>query len=501
MVFSDLFFLFVFIPAFALCYMLGGLFDRWIARGQAVKSHHVKNAMLVVFSLIFYAWGEPMYVFLMLVSVLLNYVAGRIIDSQQRHRRKALVGGLVCNLLILATFKYAGFFAEALNSLGLAIPVPHIALPIGISFYTFQSISYLVDVYRRESPAQRRFADLLLYISMFPQLIAGPIVRYGTIAEEINNRHVTASDLSDGIYRFLIGLGKKVILANQFSEIVDQFLVDGLGSLTTSGAWIGITAFTLQIYFDFSGYSDMAIGMGRCMGFHFKENFNHPYCCDSITDFWRRWHISLGSFFRDYVYIPMGGNRRHQAWNIMVVWMLTGMWHGASWNFIIWGLYFGIIVMTEKYTLLRLPYYTKKKSAPSSLTSSNSSNSWYHFSSLIFRLYSLLLVVTGWGIFYFDDFSQMGVFFNAYVGRAQSLHDFVTTSALTDNFWLWLTAIVFCMPVRKFVATQFDRHVANRRFKTKMVFATRTLLSVVLFVASVALLVGATNNAFIYTRF
>ena len=500
MVFSDLFFLFVFIPAFALCYMLGGLFDRWIARGQAVKSHHVKNAMLVVFSLIFYAWGEPMYVFLMLVSVLLNYVAGRIIDGQQRHRRKALVGGLVCNLLILATFKYAGFFAEALNSMGVAIPVPHIALPIGISFYTFQSISYLVDVYRRESPAQRRFADLLLYISMFPQLIAGPIVRYGTIAEEINNRHVTASDLSDGIYRFLIGLGKKVILANQFSEIVDQFLVDGLGSLTTSGAWIGITAFTLQIYFDFSGYSDMAIGMGRCMGFHFKENFNHPYCCDSITDFWRRWHISLGSFFRDYVYIPMGGNRRHQAWNIMVVWMLTGMWHGASWNFIIWGLYFGIIVMTEKYTLLRLPYYTKKKSAPSSLIP-HPSSFILHLSSLIFRLYSLLLVVTGWGIFYFDDFSQMGVFFNAYVGRAQSLHDFVTTSALTDNFWLWLTAIVFCMPVRKTVATLFDRHVANRRFKTTMVFATRTLLSVVLFVASVALLVGATNNAFIYTRF
>ena len=516
MVFSDLFFLFVFIPAFALCYMLGGLLDRWLARRQAMKNHHVKNAMLVVFSLIFYAWGEPMYVFLMLVSVLLNYVAGRIIGRWQRHRRKALVGGLACNLLILATFKYAGFFAEVLNGIGIAIPVPHIALPIGISFYTFQSISYLVDVYRRESPAQRRFADLLLYISMFPQLIAGPIVRYGTIAEEINNRHVTASDLSDGIYRFLIGLGKKVILANQFSEIVDQFLVDGLGSLTTSGAWIGILAFTLQIYFDFSGYSDMAIGMGRCMGFHFKENFNHPYCCDSITDFWRRWHISLGSFFRDYVYIPMGGNRRHQAWNIMVVWMLTGMWHGASWNFIIWGLYFGLIVMTEKYTLLRLPYFTKKKSrAPSQpppegggdsnacadATPPPSGGGWEGTLSLIFRLYSLLLVVTGWGIFYFDDFSQMGVFFNAYVGRAQSLHDFVTTSALTDNFWLWLTAIVFCMPVRKFVATQFDRRVANRRFKTTVVFATRTLLSVALFVASVALLVGATNNAFIYTRF
>ena len=480
MVFSDLFFLFVFIPAFALCYMLGGLLDRWLARRQTVKSHHVKNTMLVVFSLIFYAWGEPMYVFLMLVSVMLNYVAGRIIDGRQRHRRKALVGGLACNLLILATFKYAGFFAEVLNAIGIAIPVPHIALPIGISFYTFQSISYLVDVYRRESPAQRRFADLLLYISMFPQLIAGPIVRYGTIAKEIGNRHVSASDLSDGIYRFLIGLGKKVILANQFSEIVDQFLVDGLGSLTTSGAWIGIAAFTLQIYFDFSGYSDMAIGMGRCMGFHFKENFNHPYCCDSITDFWRRWHISLGSFFRDYVYIPMGGNRRHQACNIMVVWMLTGMWHGASWNFIIWGLYFGIIVMTEKYTLLRVKD---------------------HIPSPLLHLYSLLLVVTGWGIFYFDDFTQMGVFFNAYVGRAQSLHDFVTTSAITDNFWLWLTAIVFCMPVRKTVATLFDRHVANRRLKDTVVFATRTLLSVVLLVSSVALLVGATNNAFIYTRF
>ena len=487
MVFSDLFFLFVFIPAFALCYLLGTLLDRWLSRQAKARKEQInsteslgaRNAMLVVFSLIFYAWGEPVYVFLMLVSVLINYIAGRIIDHQQHHRKAALVTGLACNLFILGAFKYAGFFAETLSSLGLAVPVPKIALPIGISFYTFQSISYLVDVYRRESASQRRFVDLLLYISMFPQLIAGPIVRYGTIAAEINNRHVSSQDLSEGIYRFLIGLGKKVILANQFSEIADQFLVNGLGSLTTSGAWVGIIAFTMQIYFDFSGYSDMAIGMGRCMGFHFKENFNHPYCADSITDFWRRWHMSLGSFFRDYVYIPMGGNRRHQAWNIMVVWFLTGMWHGASWNFIIWGLYFGLIVMTEKYTLLRLS----------------------HPPSLILHLYSLLLIIIGWGIFYFDDFGKMTTFFRSFFGQGSSLHDFVTVSALTDHFFLWTAAILFCMPTRRFIATQYDRHISDGWGKTTILFATRTLLSVVLLVLSVALLVGATNNAFIYTRF
>lgn len=253
----------------------------------------------------------------------------------QSRRKTALVVGISLNLLMLGIFKYLGFFAGILSDLGMNIKVPNIALPIGISFYTFQSISYLVDVYRNESPVQRRYPDLLLYISMFPQLVAGPIVRYGTVANEIANRRVNSRDIADGSYRFLIGLGKKVILANQLSEISDQFLVNGLNDLTTTGAWLGIIAFTFQIYFDFSGYSDMAIGLGRMLGFHFNENFNHPYCCDTITDFWRRWHISLGSFFRDYVYIPMGGNRKHQAVNILVVWFLTGMWHGASWNFII----------------------------------------------------------------------------------------------------------------------------------------------------------------------
>ena len=473
MVFSDLFFLFAFIPAFAICYMLASLWRR---------SLDVRNIILVIFSLIFYAWGEPVYVLLMLFSVLLNYLSGLAIGKTQgTSRRWALALGLVCNLLILGTFKYLGFFVETLTSIGISVSAPTIALPIGISFYTFQSISYLIDVYRNESPVQKRFRDLLLYISMFPQLIAGPIVRYGTIAHEINNRRVTANDLADGVYRFLRGLGKKVILANQLSELSSQFLVNELNDLTTTGAWLGIVAFTLQIYFDFSGYSDMAIGLGRCLGFHFNENFRHPYCCNSITDFWRRWHISLGSFFRDYVYIPMGGNRQHQAINILVVWFLTGMWHGASWNFIIWGVYFGIIVMLEKYTLLKVIG---------------------KIPAVLLHIYSLLLVIIGWGIFYFDDFSQMTTFFLRFFGQADTFHDFLTISAITDNFWMWVMALLFCMPVRSASARLLARitHEGSALHQT-ITFTVRLTVSLLMLVLSVALLVGATNNAFIYTRF
>ena len=473
MVFSDLFCLFAFIPAFAICYMLASLWRR---------SLDVRNIILVIFSLIFYAWGEPVYVLLMLFSVLLNYLSGLAIGKTQgTSRRWALALGLVCNLLILGTFKYLGFFVETLSSIGISLSAPTIALPIGISFYTFQSISYLIDVYRNESPVQKRFRDLLLYISMFPQLIAGPIVRYGTIAHEINNRHVTANDLADGVYRFLRGLGKKVILANQLSELSSQFLVNELNDLTTTGAWLGIVAFTLQIYFDFSGYSDMAIGLGRCLGFHFNENFRHPYCCNSITDFWRRWHISLGSFFRDYVYIPMGGNRQHQAINILVVWFLTGMWHGASWNFIIWGVYFGIIVMLEKYTLLKVIG---------------------KIPAVLLHIYSLLLVIIGWGIFYFDDFSQMTTFFQRFFGQADTFHDFLTISAITDNFWMWVLALLFCMPVRSVSARLLARitHEGSALHQT-LTFTVRLSVSLLMLVLSVALLVGATNNAFIYTRF
>ena len=464
MVFSDLFFLFVFLPAFALCYLL---FKRW------------RNEVLTLFSLVFYAWGEPAYVLLMLASVVVNYFIGLAIDRNKDKRRKtALVAGLVFNLGVLATFKYLSFFCAELLSLGLPVSVPNIALPIGISFYTFQSISYLIDVYRTTTPVQRRFKNLLLYISMFPQLIAGPIVRYGTVAHEIESRHVDFRDVSEGMMRFLRGLGKKVILANQLSEISSQLLTgSGLESLSTAGSWVGILAFTLQIYFDFSGYSDMAIGIGRCLGFHFNENFNHPYCCDSITDFWRRWHISLGTFFRDYLYIPLGGNRKHQALNILIVWMLTGFWHGASWNFLIWGLFYGLIVMVEKYTLLRVIKRIPK---------------------ILLHVYSLVLVVIGWGIFYFDDFGQMRHFFRAFFGRAEAFSDFAAINALSTYGWLWVIAILFCLPVHEWLnrktASWFGQHPT-------VLVVVRSIVALLLLTISVALLVGATNNAFLYTRF
>ena len=481
MVFSDLFFIFAFIPSFALLCILASLIDKKMKTSPDTPYNRTKNWVLVLFSLLFYAWGEPVYVFLMLFSVLVNFIAGRVIDRSDRHRKMALVIGLICNILILGVFKYLGFFGSILADLGISVALPTLALPIGISFYTFQSISYLIDVYRRESPAQKRYADLLLYISMFPQLIAGPIVRYDTVATEITDRRVTANDVADGAFRFLVGLGKKVIIANQLSEVADQFLVGGIGNLSTTGAWVGILAFTLQIYFDFSGYSDMAIGIGRCLGFHFKENFNHPYCCNSITDFWRRWHMSLGSFFRDYVYIPLGGNRRHQAWNIFVVWFLTGMWHGASWNFIIWGVYFGFIVAVEKYTILRL----KNRM----------------FTPLL-HLYSLILVVIGWGIFYFEDFSQMTVFFHSFFGLGETFTDFASQAAVMDKFWLFLFALVLCMPVRKLIADTTERILKNHSIMLNgAILVGRTVLSLAVLVLSVALLVGATNNAFLYTRF
>lgn len=463
MVFADLFFLFAFLPAFALCYLLA----------SRAEGNRVKNAVLVVFSLIFYAWGEPVYVFLLVLCALLNWLVGLGVGRAGRGKTFWLIVGLVVNLAILGVFKYLGFFGELLG-----VPVPALALPIGISFYTFQSISYLVDVYRHTTPVQRRFRDLLLYISMFPQLIAGPIVRYGTVASEISQRHVDIHDLSEGMMRFLRGLGKKVILANQLSVVSSQLLSgNGLENLSTLGSWVGILAFTLQIYFDFSGYSDMAIGIGRCIGFHFNENFDHPYCCVSITDFWRRWHISLGTFFRDYLYIPLGGNRRHQALNILVVWMLTGFWHGASWNFLIWGLFYGLIVMLEKYTLLKVIQRVPK---------------------VLLHVYSMLLVVIGWGIFYFEDFGQMLHFFNAFFGRAEAFSDFAALNLLSSYGWLWVAAIVFCLPVREWL-TRVTSPIAERH--PALATTTQCIMAFILLTASVALLVGATNNAFLYTRF
>lgn len=411
-----------------------------------------------------------------------NYVCGLLISKVGKKglQKTWLIIGVAADLAALGSFKYLGFFSGILRGVGLDVPDPMIALPIGISFYIFQSISYLVDVYRKESEPQRNYFDLLLYISMFPQLIAGPIVRYGTVADEIGNRHATADDIADGVYRFTIGLGKKVIIANIMGEIATSLLGGNLDNLSAAGAWVGILAFSIQIYFDFSGYSDMAIGIGRCVGFHFPENFNHPYTCTSMTDFWRRWHMSLGSFFRDYVYIPMGGNRRHQALNIMTVWFLTGMWHGASWNFIIWGVYFGLIIMIEKYTLLR-----------------------WNVPRIGLYIYSIFLILVGWGIFYFDDFGRLSQFFTAFFGLNESQGlPMEVESVLIDNMWLWIATIILCLPIRRQVENIGLKFIAKvPGVGNYTVQFCHALVSVVILICSVALLVGATNNAFIYTRF
>lgn len=488
MVFSDLFFIFCFIPLFGLLYLFSGWVDKRRdssidSSGRAVNRPMLwRNIILTVFSILFYAWGEPVYVFLMLAVVLANYICGLFINKTGRisYRKIWLIIGVATDLLALGSFKYLGFFSGIVRNLGIEMPDPQIALPIGISFYIFQSISYLIDVYRKESEPQKNYFDLLLYISMFPQLIAGPIVRYGSVAKEINSRRASATDVADGVYRFIIGLGKKVVIANIMGEIATSLIGGSLENLSAAAAWVGILAFSIQIYFDFSGYSDMAIGIGRSVGFHFPENFNHPYTCTSMTDFWRRWHISLGSFFRDYVYIPMGGNRRHQALNIMTVWFLTGMWHGASWNFILWGVYFGLIIMIEKYTLLK-----------------------WNVPKIGLYVYSIFLILVGWGLFYFDDFGRMSQFFSAMFGFNESqgipMH---VESALIDNFWLWTAALLLCLPIRphaeKLAAQAAVKYPGVGSYAMEVCHA---LVSIVILICCVALLVGATNNAFIYTRF
>ncbi len=514
MVFSDLFFIFVFIPSFALAYLLAAWLDKKVLpkrririiagnrgdsglaggssddvceqeseeRVESVPGFRARNAALVVFSLLFYAWGEPVYVFLMLICVLANYLAGLGIASGQKKGSQKIAkfwmwAGVVCDILLLCSFKYLGFFGDTLSSIGFDVTFPVIALPIGISFYIFQSISYLADVYREDAPVQRRYWDLLLYISMFPQLIAGPIVRYDKVAHEIHQRHVTSEDFAEGAYRFFIGLGKKVILANILSEVVKGCLEQGVDEMSAWGAWIGVAAFGLQIYFDFSGYSDMAIGMGRALGFHFNENFNHPYCASSVTDFWRRWHISLGSFFRDYAYIPMGGNRRHQMLNLLTVWFLTGMWHGASWNFVGWGLYFGLILIIEKFIIFPQKWLPK----------------------IVVRVWALIAVILSWAFFYFDNFDRLKAWFSTAFSRPGEL-TILEQTALTDNFWIWVVAILLCMPLRAKLERLAERKL-NGTGGAYMLSAGRAVASAIILILCVALLVGATNNAFIYTRF
>lgn len=485
MVFSDLFFLYIFIPAAALCYALGRCADRALAGrndGAAECRCTCANAVLIVFSLIFYAWGEPVYVALMVLSVVMNYIVGLCIGGGKHRSKAALIIGVTLNILVIGVFKYADMIAGTLCSIGFSVPKPGIALPIGISFFTFQSISYIVDVYRGEVKPQRSFAALLLYISMFPQLIAGPIVRYSTICREINHRSITYSDLAEGSFRFLVGLGKKVILANQLAEISELFLDGDLTSLSAGGAWLGLIAYTMQIYFDFSGYSDMAIGMGRCLGFHFDENFRSPYICRTITEFWRRWHISLGSFFRDYVYIPLGGNRRHQPLNILVVWFLTGLWHGASWNFVLWGVYFGVIILLEKYTILKV-----QKKIP----------------AVFLHIYSMFVIILGWALFYFTDLGRLGEFLRVlFGGGAAGGWDLVAQNQLTGNLWLLIVGAVCCLPLGEVFRWLSDRASAAESAAGEVVLSgLKTVGAAALLIVCTLLLIGSTTNPFLYLRF
>ena len=338
MLFSSIPFLFWFLPCVLLCYFLA--------------PRKARNAVLLLFSLIFYGWGEPRFLLVMLLSIAQGYVFGLLIEKTRR--RCWLIASAVVSLGVLGYCKYADFFLSSLRSLGVRIELLHIALPIGISFFTFQILSYVIDVWRGTVRAQRNPIDLATYIAMFPQLIAGPIVRYSDIAPELRSRTHTLSDAAAGTRRFVLGLAKKILFANLLGELVSGFRASQ--EQTVLYAWLGAAAFTLQIYYDFSGYSDMAIGLGRILGFHFPENFRYPYCAGSITEFWRRWHISLGSWFRDYLYIPLGGNRKgkgRQLLNILLVWLATGLWHGADWTFVLWGLLYAALLTAEKLFLLR----------------------------------------------------------------------------------------------------------------------------------------------------
>lgn len=470
MVFSSLYFLYLFLPVCLLCYGLS-------------PSLTVKNITLTAFSLIFYAWGEPTYILLLLLSVLMNYLFGLGIGGFQKKDNQSgakvvMIVSLIFNIGLLGIFKYSGFIAENLNLIpGVNLPIPKLTLPIGISFYTFQILSYIIDLYWEKIDVQRNPLHLLLYISMFPQLIAGPIVRYATIAEEIKNRKTTLADLSEGLTRLMIGLGKKVILANHLSVIVDQFFGTPGSVLSVTGTWYAVIVYAMQIYFDFSGYSDMAIGMGRMFGFHFDENFRHPFLCKDISEFWQRWHISLGTFFRDYLlYVPIFGKRRKYG-GLFLVWFCTGLWHGASWNFIIWGLYFGVFILIEQ-----LIGKKRMKKIP----------------IVIRHIYNKIVIIIGFGIFYFENLGRLGDFFKNLFGlNGNALFDNVVQLSVQNNLFLLLAALICCFPLYEGLQKLKTRYAAA----VYAVDMFQTVCNAALLIVSSILLVDATNNPFLYFRF
>ena len=466
MVFSSITFLYIFLPITLLVYYLVP------AKG--------KNWVLFVSGLIFYAWGEPVYVFIMILSTLIDYAAGRLMncwDDDEKKRRILLICSVAMNLGLLAIFKYSSFFIGNLNALFHSrIPDPQLPLPIGISFYTFQSMSYTIDLYRRKIRVQKNFVNFGAYVTMFPQIVAGPIVRYQDVAKELECRTITVEETADGIGVFTRGLAKKLLLANNIGLLWTQVKEMPLGSIPAATAWLGILAFTFQIYFDFSGYSDMACGMGKMLGFHFPQNFNLPYTAKSITDFWRRWHITLSTWFKEYLYIPLGGNRHGTAKtirNLLIIWVLTGFWHGASWNFVFWGLYFGVILVLEKFVygklLNKLPSFVR-------------------------QAYTFVLVVFGWVLFEMDTLGDAGRYLKAMFGGA-GFADSRTIYLLSSYFLLFLICI--------FASGSWGKKIYNR-FANRWPKGTQVMLPVsvvLLMVVCTAYLVDATYNPFLYFRF
>ena len=462
MVFSSLLFLFFYLPVTLLIYY--AVPARW------------RNLWLFVVNLVFYGWGEPVYVLLMVISIGVNYAAGYLVDRRRDRGKLILALNAAINLGLLFFFKYYDFLAQSLGSIpSLSFLHPlGISLPIGISFYTFQNMSYPIDVYRGDARSQRSFIRYGTYVALFPQLIAGPIVRYKDIAQQLDQRRETTEKFSSGVTRFCIGLSKKVLLANNIGALWDVYKAMDPAALSAADAWLGALAFTFQIYFDFSGYSDMAIGLGRMLGFDFVENFNYPYISRSITEFWRRWHISLSTWFRDYVYIPLGGNRRgkgRQLLNLLIVWTLTGIWHGASWNFLFWGLYYALLLILEKVFL-----YDRLQKAPK----------W------IGHVYALILVIVGWVLFSVEDLSACMLYLRSMFFGGAGL--------CSGTFLYYLRSFAPGLLVMIVAATPLAKTL-YRRLPEKLTRILNPILVLVSLLLCTAYLVDSTYNPFLYFRF
>ena len=458
MVFSSILFLFRFLPAAMLLYY--------------ITPRRAKNLMLMLVSLFFYSWGEPKYFPIMIISVVLDYSMGRIIEAHRGNRtvcRLALLGSLVGNLGMLMFFKYTDFFIGNFNNwFGLSIPLLKLTLPLGISFYTFQTLSYTIGVYRGDFPAERNIIDFGAFVVLFPQLIAGPIVKYADISHELKHRTINLARITEGVKIFTFGLAKKVLIANNLGAFWQEVQQLGFSNLSTPLAWLGILAFAFQIYFDFSGYSQMAIGLGKMLGFEFPQNFNFPYISKSITEFWRRWHMTLGSWFREFLYIPLGGNRVGPVrlyFNLFVVWFVTGFWHGADWNFILWGLYFFVLLCLEKAFLKK----------------------WLDRHPVVATVYALFFILMGWVLFAITDLGQMGVFFSRL---------FVPSAGVGALYYLRNYALVFL--IAGVCSTPLIEKLYRQIQRVKWLDIAVILL---LFLLSVAYLVDGTYNPFLYFRF